>query len=350
MAGIKSRLFRSGLSALWFSGVAQLASRVAAGKGSILMLHRVQPSSSAAFAPNAGLSVTPQYLEALVHGFRAADVDIVDLDEAQRRITTQAPTRRFVSFTFDDGYRDNLEHALPIFQRHQAPFTVYATSSFVERSFAPWWTLLEQVIAEHETLRWVDETGERIYSVATLADKNRVYDALSAQFLRSTLAQTRAHVARLANDYGLSVAELAARETCDATELRALAAGGATIGCHTVSHAVLLRESPDTIHDELDRARRELSAIVGREVRHLAYPYGKPEHVGTREFAIARELGFATATTTRKGAIFGIHAQHLAALPRVEVTPSFDSSPHYLQTIVSGLPLLLWNRGRPAIV
>jgi len=84
-------------------------------------------------------------------------------------------------------------------------------------------------------------------------------------------------------------------------------------------------------------------------VRHLAYPYGRPEHVGSREFAIALELGFASAVTTRQALIYPSHAQHLQALPRVEVTPGFASSPRYLQTILTGVPLVARNRGRLVI-
>ncbi|MEY4582244.1 MAG: hypothetical protein RL701_6947 [Pseudomonadota bacterium] len=350
MPGLKTQLFRTGLSALWFSGVARVLSRVTAGKGAILMLHRVQPATNAAFDPNAALSITPEYLEALVQSFRAAHIDIVSLDEAQRRITTSGHTRRFVCFTFDDGYRDNLEHALPVFQRYSAPFTVYVTTSFTLRSFAPWWDVLAAAIAKSERVRWVDSAGERNLDVTTTDAKYRAYDELAAEFFRLPVEQMRAQVARLSAEHELPIAEFAARETCNVSELRALQAGGAEIGCHTVSHPVLRRETPETVRNEMARARETLEAALGSTVRHLAYPYGKPDHVGAREFAIARELGFATATTTRKGALFSAHAQHLQALPRVEVTPSFSSSPRYVQTIVSGLPLWAWNRGRLAVV
>jgi peptidoglycan/xylan/chitin deacetylase (PgdA/CDA1 family) len=133
---------------------------------------------------------------------------------------------------------------------------------------------------------------------------------------------------------------------CDWSELRQLAYAGAEIGCHAVSHPCLCRESAADVRSELALARAQLEAALARPVRHLAYPYGKREHVGAREVAIARELGFASAVTTRQGALFSAHAAQLHALPRVEVTPSFAASPRYLQTILMGLPLWARNRGR----
>lgn len=353
MAGIKSQLFRSGLSLLWFSGTARAMSPWMAGKGAILMMHRVQPASvHGPFAPNAALSITPEYLDSLLASFRATGIDIIGLDEVVRRLLA-GDARRFVCCTLDDGYRDNLEHAQPVFARHGAPFTVYAASSFVQRTFAPWWTLLEHVVANNPRVRWREGEGGRTetwYETADVAAKYRAFEAISRAVFELPVAQVRVQMERLAEDYGPSLAEWAASETCDFDELRALRAGGAEIGCHTVSHALLMRETEAVVRQELSEARAVLEAGLDCPVNHLAYPYGKPDHVGARELRLAKELGFATATTTRKGALWPQHSEHRHALPRVEVTSSFESSPHYLQAILSGLPLLMWNKGKRAIV
>ena len=344
MIALKSQLFRAGLSALWYSGVARACERWTAGKGAILMLHRVQPlpARACAFAPNARLSISPEYLRRLLIGLRAAGIDVVSLDEALARMHDSKHTRRFVCFTFDDGYRDNLEHALPIFRRFRAPFTVYATTTFLDRSLAPWWVALEHVIAEKREVTWADV---RCTTVGPAA-KQRVYADLAWRFMRMTAAELPQQLARFLSDHGFSMRELAERELCSWSELRILHDAGVEIGCHTVSHARLSRETPETVRKELSGARSLLEARLGQPVRHLAYPYGKPEHVGPRDFAIARELGFASAVTTRAGCVFAAHSGHHHSLPRIEVTSSFGASSHYLQTILTGLPLLARNRGR----
>ena len=346
MAGLTSQLFRGGLSALWFSGAARATSRWTAGKGAVLMLHRVQPEAHVELAPKAALSITPRYLERLICSFRAADLDIVSLDEALQRVAAPARTRRFVCFTFDDGYRDNLQHAAPLFQRHGAPFTVYATSSFHDRTFAPWWCAIEHVLRQERVLRWPTDAGERRIETADLASKARVFGELSGELFPRPVAEIRERLQRFLELHGMSFAELAHRELCDWQELRELRDRGAEIGCHTVSHASLLCEPAESLKRELAEARVRIESELGRPARHLAYPYGKRDHASEREFRAARELGFATAVTTRKGALFKHHAQHCEAWPRVEVTPSFERSTHYLQAILSGLPLWAWNRGR----
>jgi peptidoglycan/xylan/chitin deacetylase (PgdA/CDA1 family) len=350
MGSYKSQFFRLGLSALWFSGAARVLAPWTAGRGAILMLHRVQPVLPNQFAPNASLSITPGYLDALLNGFRRDGVDIVSLDEALRRLAKANTSRRFVCFTLDDGYRDNLEHAMPVFRRHGAPFTVYVTTGFIDRTFSPWWCVLERVIAERSRVRWLRPEGELLLSTGALADKEQAFSRMADWFLTLPIAQVRAQIEQLAADNAVDPAAIVDREFCSWDELRELRAAGGELGCHTVNHAVLARESASDARSELVNARARLEAELGTSVVHLAYPYGKRDHAGPREFALARELGFASATTTRKGALFDAHGVHPHALPRVEVTPSFSSSTRYARAILSGLPLMAFNRGRRVVI
>jgi len=64
---------------------------------------------------------------------RRADVDLVSLDEMRRRLAERIFWRKFVCFTFDDGYRDNLQYAYPILQRHAVPFGLFVATSFPDR-------------------------------------------------------------------------------------------------------------------------------------------------------------------------------------------------------------------------
>ena len=52
-----------------------------------------------------------------------------------------------IAITLDDGYRNNFEQALPVFQRHAVPFTIYVCPGFAERTSELWWEALERIIA-----------------------------------------------------------------------------------------------------------------------------------------------------------------------------------------------------------
>jgi peptidoglycan/xylan/chitin deacetylase (PgdA/CDA1 family) len=348
MAGIQSRLFRLGLSALWYSGAARILEPVTGGAGTILMMHRVLPQSlHGAFAPNVALSITPEYLDALLTRLARDRIDVVSLDEAARRIENGG--RKFVCFTCDDGYLDNLEHALPIFRRHGAAFTIYVTTGFIDRTMPAWWLVVEAAVARQDRVRFWGKGDTTDLATSDLDEKYRAFDAIASSMFALPVRELREAVARLAADNDVDPAACG-REFCTWDQLRDLQASGvAQIGCHTVNHAVLANETADDARAELAESRATLERRLGAAVRHLAYPYGKAEHAGAREFALAREVGFLTATTTRKANVFAAHRAHLHALPRVEVSPNFSGSTHYLRTFVSGAPLLAWNKGRRVV-
>ncbi|MCC2097623.1 MAG: polysaccharide deacetylase, partial [Hyphomicrobiales bacterium] len=113
-AKMKQSAIAAGFALFRNTGAHRFASRWTGGAGAILMLHRVRPWTGGAFAPNRLLEVTPEFLEEVIETLRSQDFDFVSMDEAVARL--QEPggqARRFAALTFDDGYRDNLEHALP---------------------------------------------------------------------------------------------------------------------------------------------------------------------------------------------------------------------------------------------
>jgi peptidoglycan/xylan/chitin deacetylase (PgdA/CDA1 family) len=352
MAGLQSELFRIGLSALWYSGIARLLEPLTRGRGTILMLHRVQPEAAhPPFAPNRGLSIAPAYLDALLTRLRRDAIDVVSLDEGMRRLAADPVARPFVCFTADDGYRDNYEHAFAVFRRHGAPFTIYVTTGFVDATMPMWWRVLEAALAAREQLTVALEEQEATFALGDVDARQRAFDAIAPAFFRMPVAGVRALIGRIAAAAGIDPMAACAGEICTWEMLAEMRASGLVeIGCHTVNHPVLANESAAEARAEIVDARDRIAARLGAVPRHFAYPYGKADHADMREFALARDAGFASAVTTRKASLFAAHRDHPLALPRVDVSPSFAASPHYLRTVLAGLPLIAWNGGRRVVV
>src|SRR5580693_1681856 len=147
MKQLRSKVIRAGLEALYVTGAHRLFRPVFAGIGSIFMLHHVRPARETPFQPNNHLEVAPDFLRAVLVHLRARGIDIVTMDELHRRLTERDFSQRFACFTFDDGYRDNRDFALPVMRAFDAPFTVYVASDFAEGTGRLWWVALERVIA-----------------------------------------------------------------------------------------------------------------------------------------------------------------------------------------------------------
>ncbi len=343
MADWKKTAFKAGLDALYFSGAHHMLAPFARGTGVIFTLHHVREASRRPFSPNRILEVTPDFLDAVIERVRTHDVDIVSIEEAYRRLTTPGEHNRFVVFTFDDGYRDNLEIAHPILKKHEVPFTVYVTSGYVGGGGELWWRALEEVIARQDHIGAVIEGRTRYFDTRTLAEKEAVFREIY-WWLRSIDEDVlRAFVRDLAERYRVDMDDMARCALMTWDEIRRLAADPlVTIGAHTANHYALAKLDRDRALSEMRAGAAAIAAELGVMPEHFAYPYGDPASAGSRDFALAAEAGFKTAVTTRKGMLFPEHEEHLMALPRVSLNGDYQAI-RYLDLFLSGTPFAVFN-------
>jgi len=139
---------------------------------------------------------------------------------------------KVVGITFDDGYQNNLHHALPVLQEHGFTATCYGVSRMLGGTNA-----------------WDD-------------------------------------------------GKVAEKPLMTQQDWQTWSASGMDVGSHTCTHAKLTELPPDHARDQIFQSRLELERAIGCTVRHFCYPYGwfRPEHA-----RMAREAGYATATTTLRG-------------------------------------------------
>ncbi len=95
------------------------------------------------------------------------------------------------------------------------------------------------------------------------------------------------------------------------------------IGAHTMTHPRISSLAPDEALAELEGARVRLNERLGLNVQHHAFPYGRSGDCGPRDFALARQAGFLSAATTRKGLVRG--GQDRFSLPRNTINGSHRS-------------------------
>jgi peptidoglycan/xylan/chitin deacetylase (PgdA/CDA1 family) len=227
--------------------------------------------------------------------------DVVSLSEAMRVLSEpRGGSRRDVAaVTFDDGYADNHDVALPVLSALRVPATLFVATGFTgtgrrlvhDRLFAA----LSELVRRGVPLRRAGLAAPAQALLAACADRGpaATLDRLLARLPhRELLRLAEALEART----GLREEDLpAGTRLLGWDELRALQASGVELGGHSVSHAVLSNLPLDEARREIAGCRDHLAERLGRRPRHFAYPNGY--HTPAVRRAVA-EAGFDAALTT----------------------------------------------------
>lgn len=158
----------------------------------------------------------------------AERMDIIPLSEAQRRIAAGENHRPAVALTFDDGYADNCDFALPLLLRLGLPVTYFVSTRHV----------VDDLPFPHDV-----EAGVRLRP--------------------NTIEQ-----------------------------LRAMAEAGVEIGAHTRTHADLgAPANQPYLAEEIAGSKADLEEALGWPVRYFAFPYGLKANLSAEAFRVAYAAG-----------------------------------------------------------
>lgn len=91
-----------------------------------------------------------------------------------------------------------------------------------------------------------------------------------------------------------------------------------SIGSHTLNHPMLLQQNSEMAWREISESRALLEDAIGKPVWALAYPFGDPGSVTTREMQMAEQAGYHCAFMNVGGG-FGASLPRFA-IPRVHVS------------------------------
>jgi hypothetical protein len=92
-----------------------------AARAAIILYHEIQRDCQSELMTGTSVSL----FEYSLNWLRQEGWSIVSLDECLEKLASNDRSRRYAVLTFDDGYRDNVSVALPILERHNAPFIMY---------------------------------------------------------------------------------------------------------------------------------------------------------------------------------------------------------------------------------
>ena len=343
MSGTFNKALKLALSALHYSGVGNALAPLVGRRGVIFMLHQVDTTPPEAFSPKYILKVTPSFLDNVINEVLDSGFQVISLDDVPAHLAKGKDAPPFACFTFDDGYRDNRDHALPLFRKYNLPFTVYVPSRYPDQTAELWWLALEEVIRQSPVLSVQMDGALRRFVAKTAPEKTATFNTIYWWLRSIPEDRARAVVRELAQSIGYDVTQPAKELLMDWQELREFASDPlVTIGAHTRNHYELAKLPYELAYEEMAGGISELEEKLGRKIRHFSFPYGCENSATEREFEMAKSLGLTTAVTTRKGLITDAHKAALTGLPRLSLNGDFQDC-RYVRALLTGVPFALWG-------
>jgi len=162
---------------------------------------------------------------------------LISLAETARRVRAGHNSQAAVSITFDDGYAENCERALPLLLNEGIPFTYFVTSENV----------LRQRPFPH------DMAAGRPLPPNTIEQLHELRDA------------------------------------------------GVAIGAHARHHVDLSQLDDIELEAEIAGSRRDLEEQLNCPVRYFSFPFGLRQHLSARAFVAARAAGYELACSAYGG-------------------------------------------------
>ena len=275
--------------------------RELAGAGVILMLHRVLADDASAGLPHRNeLCVGPRAFARLLR-WLPRHFECVDL---MTLLQGQPGSRPRVALTFDDGWRDNAEHAFPLLQRHGIPASIFLSTDFIGSRQRFWWESVGETL-------WGSQGVDAQQRVALqLAEQGRPVPPACLSHSRPT-SRSQALAAYLAGLKVLPSATLqrlsdhcpttAQRHALDWRQVRELEASGLVrFGPHGASHALLPTLDDRRLDEELQRSQTALQQGCAAPLPVYCYPNGD---VDARVQARVAAHHYAYALGTRPGVL-----------------------------------------------
>jgi peptidoglycan/xylan/chitin deacetylase (PgdA/CDA1 family) len=251
-----------------------------------------------------------------------------------------------VMLSFDDGYLDNYETALPLLKRHNATATFFIATDYVDKRKLFWWDHLRVLMHRARNARF-----DITYPYALRLESASALDPLTRIVKTSVgldLSRFLDHVGEQA-DASLTSAE--ARDIVDGVLMRwdhilALRDAGMDVQSHTCSHRVLQTLRADDLEHELTSSRALLERRLEREIRAIAYPVGYPVVDRPAILRAISDAGYRAGFTYQTGPIRAWAPGHRFNLNRLSHQRSWPSS--VFRTMMAFPELALKRQSIPA--
>jgi peptidoglycan/xylan/chitin deacetylase (PgdA/CDA1 family) len=238
----------------------------------------------------------------------------ITLEDLLDALDGRALPRNPALVTFDDGYRECHDVALPILQRHGFRAAFFLVTEYINQRRVFWWDRIAYVTSRSRRPR-IELDYPNHLRLRLGRDRSSACTRLLSVVKSSYALDVERFLVELASSADVEWTEATERRYADELvmtwdHVRALSRAGMALASHTRTHRVLQTLHPSELVSELAGSRQDLEAQINRPVRAVSFPVGRSiAHSDTLRDAV-RSAGYALGFSNGSGA--------------TRLTPDFD--------------------------
>ncbi|MCM2564965.1 polysaccharide deacetylase family protein [Janthinobacterium kumbetense] len=261
---------------------------------SILIYHRVLARPDPLFPGEVDAALFQRQLRLLKRFYTP-----LPLGDAVRRLQDGSLPPRAACITFDDGYADNAQVALPLLLRHGLQATFFIATGYLDGGQMWNDTVIDAVRQAPGAVLDLRAQELGTFPIATLAQRQAAIATLLGRLKYLPFAQRQRLAMHIRRQAG---ARASAPAMLSTAQLRQLHGAGMTLGGHTASHPILSTLAERAAQLDIANGKQQLESLVQAPVTLFAYPNGKAgRDYGAPHVAMVKRLGFQAAVATDWG-------------------------------------------------
>jgi peptidoglycan/xylan/chitin deacetylase (PgdA/CDA1 family) len=227
--------------------------------------------------------------------------------------------KKIATVLFDDGYKDNIEIAVPILSKHKCPASFYIVTDCIDKNIPTWTYIIDHVILKTKKLKI-----ELVYDF--VPEKFKSLQLQLNNQPNPAVKEVKPWLKQLSNSQRLLVTQSIFSQCDDVlmpenkmmnwNDIRQLDADGFIIGSHSHTHPMLASlQNESEIADELNISGQKIQQELGKFPKSISYPIGSYDE---RVVSLSAKAGYQYGLAVHQQ-FFKPGKDDVFKIPRVEL-------------------------------
>lgn len=278
--------------------ISRLAGSILGQSVTVFMLHRMLSPRY----DNPG-GTTAGHLENCLRYLKSKEFHFLALEQLVDALATREPLPpRSVVFTLDDGYHDQAELAIPVFEAFDCPITFFVITGMLDLDFWPWDAQIAWIVQTTDKTALPVRMHDRLISFdlgdpgSKRLSRRRIQDYLKAIDAK----QVPSIVADIADVANVTLPARPPEQYMPLNwqQARDLESSLVRFAPHSATHNILSQLDDASLESELVGCWNKISMELANPLKVFCYPTGRAEDFGTREITALERLGYSGAVST----------------------------------------------------